>query len=152
MMLISKESGEVVNDVAGFWQTQEVDSTQFVKLFVQGVRALSDLTNAGTKMFEMLYMRVQETPNQDQVNMAFWTIDQQATPISERTYRRGMGELLQKNFIAATPSPGLYWLNPNYLWNGDRLAFVKTYIKKDSKARKTAFVDPNQQSLPFESE
>jgi hypothetical protein len=150
MMLISKDRGEVVNDVAGFWQSQEVDSTQFVKLFVQGVKALTDLTSAGTKVFELLYLRVQENPNQDRVNMAFWTIDQQATPISERTHSRGMCELIQKGFIASTPTLGVYWLNPNYLWNGDRLAFVKTYVRKIRPENKHTFVDPGQQVLPFE--
>lgn len=153
MMLVSKEGGEVVNDVAGFWQSQEVDATQFVKLFVQGVKALTDLTNAGTKVFELLYLRVQEMPNQDQVNMAFWTIDQQVMAMSERTHRRGMGELIHKGFIAATPTPGVYWLNPNYLWNGDRLAFVKTYVKKaETKRLRGPVVDPNQRSLFEEAE
>ena len=136
MMLISKDSGEVVNDVAGFWQSEEVDSTQFVKLFVQGVKALKELTSAGTKVFELLYQRVQEVPNKDHVNMAFWSINQDMTPMSESTHGRGMGELMQKGFIAATPTLGLYWVNPNFLWNGDRLAFVKTYVKRIAKAPK----------------
>lgn len=153
MMLVSKDSGEVVNDVAGFWQSQEVDSTQFVKLFVQGVKALTELTNAGTKVFEILYLRVQESPNRDLVNMAFWTIDQQVVSLSERTYRRGMGELIEKGFIAATPTAGLYWLNPTYMWNGDRLAFVKSYVKKaEPKRQRGPIVDPNQQRLFEESE
>ena len=147
MMLINKGSGEVVNDVAGFWSSHEVDSTQFVKLFVGGVKALTDLSNAGTKVFELLYLRVQEQPNQDLVNMAFWTIDQKVMEMSERTHRRGMGELLQKGFIAATPTPGVYWLNPNYLWNGDRLAFVQTYVRKQPKPPKT--VNEGGTPLPF---
>jgi len=153
MMLISKDSGEVVNDVAGFWQSEEVDATQFVKLFVQGVRALKELTSPGTKMFEMLYIRMQASPNRDQVNMAYWTIDQNATPMSESTHGRGMNELIQKGFVAATPQPGIYWINPSFLWNGDRLAFVKEYVKKVAKpAKKPLVIDPNQQRLFSEEE
>ena len=154
MMLISKDSGEVLNDVAGFWQSEEVDATQFVKLFVQGVRALKELTNAGTKVFELLYTQMQAAPNRDMVNMAYWTINQNATPISERTYARGLSELVEKNFIAATPTFGLYWINPSFLWNGDRLTFVKEYVKKATKPapKRVSFIDPNQQTLFPEGE
>jgi hypothetical protein len=41
-----------------------------------------------------------------------------------------MRELVEKEFLAASPSIGLYWLNPSFVWNGDRLAFVKEYRRK----------------------
>ena len=62
--------------------------------------------------------------------MAFSSVDQALTPMSESTYMRGMRELTEKGFIAATPSQGLYWLNPSFVWNGDRLAFVQEYHRK----------------------
>ena len=46
-MLVMGETGEIVNPVAGFWQSQEVDSAKFVKLFVNGVKAFRELTNGG---------------------------------------------------------------------------------------------------------
>jgi hypothetical protein len=137
MMLVSNE-GEVVSSVAGFWEAEEVDSTKFVKLFVQGVKALKELTGAGTKVFEVLYMQVQENIGKDQVYMAFAAVDQALTPMSNPTYDRGMRELIEKSFIAATPMQGVYWLNPSFVWNGDRLAFVKEYRKASSKAK---FID-----------
>lgn len=132
MMLVSNE-GEVVTNVAGFWEAEEVDSTKFVKLFVKGVKALTELTAAGTKVFEVLYLRVQDSIGKDKVFMAFATVDQTLTPMSEATYTRGMRELVTKGFIAATPIQGWFWLNPSYVWNGDRLAFVKEYRKASIK-------------------
>lgn len=129
MMLVSPDTGEVQSKIAGFWEAEEVDATKFVKLFVQGVKALKELTGAGTKVFEVLYLRVQENIGQDQIYMAFSAVDQALTPMSNPTYDRGMREILEKGFIAATTSQGLYWLNPSYVWNGDRLAFVKEYRK-----------------------
>lgn len=131
MMLVSNE-GELVSQVAGFWEAEEVDSTKFVKLFVKGVKALKELTGAGTKVFEVLYLRVQENIGKDQVYMAFAAVDQALTPMSNPTYDRGMRELVEKGFIAATPLQGWFWLNPSYVWNGDRLAFVKEYRKAGS--------------------
>lgn len=129
MMLVSTETGEIQSSIAGFWEAEEVDSTKFVKLFVQGVKALRELTNAGTKVFEVLYFRVQEAIGKDQIYIAFNSVDQALTPMSHSTYKRGLSELIEKGFIAAMPSQGLYWLNPSYVWNGDRLAFVKEYRK-----------------------
>lgn len=136
MMLVSTETGEITAPIAGFWEAQEVDSTRFVKLFVQGVKALKELTGAGTKVFEVLYLRVQESIGKDQVYMAFSSVDQTLTPMSEATYNRGMRELIEKGFIAATPNQGLFWLNPLFVWNGDRLAFVQEYRKKKEKEYK----------------
>lgn len=133
MVLISKETGEIASDIAGFWQSEEVDSTKFVKLFVNGVKALKELTQSGTKVFEVLYLEIQKNIGVDLVYMSFNHINQNLTPMSESTYTRGMRELIQKEFIAASESQGLYWLNPSFVWNGDRLAFIKSYHKKSTK-------------------
>jgi len=128
MMLVSNE-GDIVSNVAGFWEAEEVDATKFVKLFVRGVKALKELSGSGTKVFEVLYMRVQENIGQDKVFMAFAAVDQVLTPMSPPTYDRGMRELTGKGFIAASTVQGWFWLNPSFVWNGDRLAFVKEYRK-----------------------
>lgn len=141
MILVNGQSGEVQSNIAGFWESQEVDSAKFVKLFVQGVKALKELTGAGTKVFEVLYLRVQENIGKDQVFMAFAFVDQVLTPMSNPTYDRGMRELLEKSFIAATPVQGWYWLNPSFVWNGDRLAFVKEYRKISNSNKKSQAVD-----------
>lgn len=133
MMLVNSNTGEIQSQVAGFWEAEEVDATKFVKLFVKGVKALKELTGAGTKVFEVLYLRVQENIGKDQVFMAFASVDQALTPMSEATYTRGMRELTEKSFIAATPVQGWFWLNPSFVWNGDRLAFVKEYRKASNK-------------------
>lgn len=133
MMLVSSETGEVQSSIAGFWEAEEVDSTKFVKLFVKGVKALKELTGAGTKVFEVLYLKVQENIGKDRVFMSFSEVDQTLTPMSHATYKRGMAELIEKGFLAATPTQGMYWLNPSFVWNGDRLAFVKEYRLKSKK-------------------
>jgi hypothetical protein len=136
MMLVSGGgSGEITAQIAGFWEAEEVDATKFVKLFVKGVKALKELSGAGTKVFEVLYLRVQEAIGKDQIYMAFSSVDQVLTPMGNATYDRGMRELIEKGFIAATPSQGMYWLNPSFVWNGDRLAFVKEYRKAPSRAK-----------------
>ena len=147
MQLINTRTGEIAAPIAGFWEAEEVDSTKFVKLFINGVKALKELTSPGTKVFEVLYLRVQGSISKDQIYMSFSSIDQVETRISEATYTRGMRELVDKGFLAATPHIGLFWLNPDYLWNGDRLAFVKEYKKRSSMQN---IIDTRTEQLPFD--
>ena len=51
-MMVVGETGEIVAPIAGFWQAEEVDSSKFIKLYVNGVRAFKDLTNAGTRVLK----------------------------------------------------------------------------------------------------
>jgi Firmicute plasmid replication protein (RepL) len=146
MMLVNSKTGEIESNIAGFWEAEEVDTAKFVKLFVQGVKALKELTGAGTKVFEVLYLRVQDNIGKDHIYMAYASVDQTLTPMSKPTYDRGIRELLDKGFVAATPSQGIYWLNPDFIWNGDRIAFVKEY-KKTSSKNKTIPKDKHTLSL-----
>lgn len=109
-------------------------TTQFVKLYVNGVKAFKDLTKAGTKVFEVLYWEVQKNIGHDRIYMSFGLVDQSLNAMSEATYGRGMRDLIAQGFIAPTAQIGLFWLNPDYLWNGDRLAFVKQYWKAPNHA------------------
>jgi len=151
MMLINSSTGEIQSRVAGFWESHEVDATKFIKLFVKGVQALKELTNAGTKVFEVLYLRVQENFGKDKVFMSFSSVDQALTPMSAPTYDRGMRELITKEFIAPTLVQGWYWLNPSFIFNGDRLAFVQEYRKANSRQRPRA-IDDQTLDLFVESE
>jgi hypothetical protein len=133
MALINTDTGEIhENRMAGFWEAQEVDASKFVKLYVNGVKALAELTSAGTKVFEILYQKMQETIGKDQVYISFIEIDQSVIPMSRPTFSRGLHELIAKGFLAVAPSPGWFWINPSFIWNGDRLTFVKEYYKKGS--------------------
>lgn len=143
-------TGEVITPV-GFWHAEEVDSHKFIKLYINGVKAFKGLTGAGVRVFEVLYLEVQKNISKDKVYMSFSTVDQSITPMSEATYTRGMRELVDKGFIAASPHIGIFWLNPDYMWNGDRLAFVKEYRRKPTgteQSKKKSSLDSDQLFLP----
>lgn len=153
MMMVSENTGEIVAQGAGFWHTQEVDKTQFVKLYINGVKALKELTQAGTKLFAVLYDQVQIQIGIDKIQLSYASIDQKVHPISKPTYSRGMKELIEKGFLAATPVQGVWYINPDFMWNGDRLAFVKE-IRLAKPKRKAEEIDSKTidmfESLPIE--
>ena len=144
-MMVVGETGEIVAPIAGFWQAEEVDSSKFIKLYVNGVKAFKDLKGPGTKVFELMYLEMQRNIATDRVFMSFSAVDQTLNPVSMATYKRGMAELIAKSFLAPTPVQGWYWLNPDFVFNGDRLAFVREFRRKGGK-----FADPRQQFLPLE--
>ena len=49
--------------------------------------------------------------------------------MSEFTFRRGLKELLEKEFLRPR-QPGVYWVNPALFFKGDRVAFVKEYRRR----------------------
>lgn len=140
LMVVSEGTGEIVAP-AGFWHAEEVDQTKFIKLYINGVRAFKELTSAGTKVFELLYLEIQKNIGKDKVHLSYQTIDQGISPISKATFYRGMAELVEKGFIAETTIQGFYFINPDYMWNGNRLAFVREYRLKQSDERKNQTLD-----------
>lgn len=148
MMVVSSSTNEIVSPLVGFWHSEEVDNTKFVKLYVNGVRAFRDLTSAGTKVFELLYLEVQKNIGKDVIWLNFIEVDQSITPMGKSTFMRGMRELLEKGFIAESTVPSKYFLNPDYIWNGDRLAFVKEYYKAASQPSLPATPPAKSSELP----
>jgi hypothetical protein len=132
MMLINND-GEIHSRIAGFWESKPVDASKFVKLFVNGVKALAELTSAGTRVFELLYIEMQKNPNKDMVYLSFTGLGKSEKTISRSTFTRGISELVEKQFIAGMPAIGWYWVNPDFVWNGDRLTFVQEYYKVNTR-------------------
>lgn len=148
LMVVNENTGEYLGG-AGFFQYQEVDKTQFLKLYVNGVKAITELSSAGTKVFEILYRTMQEQKDTDTILMSYDIVDTTIVKISRTTYFKGMKELVEKNFIAETMIQNYYFINPDFIFNGDRLSFVKSYIiagsKQKYKKEKNKAIDELQQ-------
>jgi hypothetical protein len=114
----------------GFWWEEEVDTTRFVKLFLDGIKQAAGLSKAGMQVFEMVYHAMRANPSSDEIKLNYYTARDQG--ISDRTYHRGVRELLEKEFLYRSPSDGVFFVNIRFMFNGDRLAFVKTYHLKDA--------------------
>lgn len=140
LMVVSEETGEIIAP-AGFHTIMEVDKTQFVKLFKNGVKAFTNLTNAGAKVFSFMYDEMSKNRSQDYIYLTYQDICDAGEPISKATFHRGMLELLQHNFLAQTEKVGKYFVNPDYVWNGNRLAFIREFRLKSAKPKDTKTKD-----------
>lgn len=141
--IFSNSTGEVLNvGGAGFYKFEEVDDTRFVKMFLDGIKMTAGLSKAGMTAFEIVYRQVQENPGEDKVMLSYMIAGELVEGLKERTYQRGIKELLDKGFLFSSPADGVYFVNIRYMFNGDRLAFVKGYQRKNRS---------QQRELPLEA-
>ena len=131
--LIVSEGGEVLAP-AGFYETIEVDQTQFVKLYLGGVKMFNELSASGSKVFELVYKVMLKNPNTDRISL-----HSKVTKMAKTTFERGLTELLSKEVLYKSLYPAQYYINVNYLFNGNRLAFIKEYRLKASNGQEENF-------------
>jgi hypothetical protein len=138
-VIVDNSSGEI-KGIGGmaFWWEEEVDTTRFVKLFLDGIKQAAGLSKSGMQVFELVYHEVRANPGQDEIKLNQYVAKDHG--ISDRTYQRGVRELLEKEFLYRSPSDGVFFVNIRFMFNGDRLAFVKSYHLKDAN---------RQQELPL---
>lgn len=130
-MIVNPGTGELLGTGSVAYMEQEsVDPTRFVKLYLEGIRQVVGLSKTGLRVFEMVYAQVQASPEKDQVGISSYTAKK--CGIEDRTYRRGLRELLDKKLLFASPVEGVFFINIQYIFNGNRLHFVKSYYKKES--------------------
>ncbi len=140
-VIVNPTTGEVLGKGSiGFWVDEEVDSGRFVKLFLDGIKQAAGLSKAGVQVFELVYNQVRQNPGTDEIKLSRYLAQDYGLELSERTYQRGVRDLLEKEFLFRSPTEGVFFVNVRYMFNGDRLAFLKTYRLKNSAA---------QQELPF---
>lgn len=132
--MLLNENGDFVAQ-AGFWQFKQVDKTKFVKLYVNGVKIFKHLTSAGTRVFEIFYIYIQKNQNKDTLYLSFHTIAAEHD-ISQPTWNRGLNELLEKGFIAKAETLHVFYLNPDYMWNGDRLDLIERYENSEIEIKR----------------
>ena len=126
-------TGDDQKPVATFTNTYPVDKEQFCKIYLGAVEALVPLTHAGRKVFVVLFTQLQKNIGRDMVQMAYTHVSEVSFEIKQATYTRGVRDLYDNNFIK--PVEGLlstWWVNPDYIFNGNRLNINTTYVLKET--------------------
>ena len=130
-VIVDNSTGEVKGlGGMGFWWEEEVDSSRFVKLFLDGIKQAAGLSKTGIQVFELVYYEMRAAPNSDEIKLNQYVARDHG--ISDRTYQRGVRELLEKEFLYRSPSDGVFFVNIRFMFNGNRLHFVKSYHLKGS--------------------
>lgn len=119
---------------SGIHVVKEIDSDEFLKVYTNNVRSIFDLKPTTQRILQYLMVELQKTPNADAIYLAWIGADEyfshENLKVSRPSFQRGLKELLENKFIAESTKPSMFWLNPNLLFNGDRMAFIHEYRKK----------------------
>lgn len=116
---------------------EERDDAEFVKVFAAGIAATYELTKTAQKTFQAVLDEYQRTPMSkgfaDTLYLAWMNggLSGRDVGMSEKTFQRGLKELLMKGFLAPR-SPSAFWVNPALFFKGDRVLFLKEYRRKVS--------------------
>ena len=132
--LINPATGEI-HGVATIHLVEERDDAEFVKVFAAGVSASYELSKTAQRVFQVVLDQYQRTPMNrgfaDSIDL-YWFgdgIEGRDVGLSERTFRRGLIELIEKRFLAPK-TPSSYWTNPALFFKGDRVLFIKEYRRR----------------------
>lgn len=143
--LVDPDTGEV-RAMSTIHRVKQVDDAEFVKVFADGVKAMYDLSRAGTRVFQAILDEYQSTKmNGGYADAIYlnWFDDGlcgRNIGMSEKTFNRGLKELLINRFLAPKSS-NLYWVNPALFFKGDRVALIREYRRVPRKTQ--PYRDPN---------
>lgn len=119
-----------------FIEEKEVDNEEFLKVYLDGFRKYAELSKAGMMLFEYVYRQMsgREGKDKDTIGINLYAAKKWKPDITERTYQRGIKELLAKEFLFQSTYMDLYYVNVRYVFNGDRMLLVKSYRRKAASA------------------
>lgn len=132
--------GELVGHTS-FIQQIEVDEQKFTKIYLSQFSAFFDLNSQSIKVFG--YIMTKLMPKQD-----FFIFDldeclEYTNYKSGQSVYNGLSGLISSSIIARGKKDYIYYINPMVFFNGDRVTFAKTYVKK----QKPVQIDPNQTNI-----
>ena len=147
-ILVNQHTGEITG--THVVARRKVDIEKFVKIFADYMSFTFDLTKAGNKALRVVMWALKEQAlGRDIVDLDKWVHQsflkehnhiEPALTLSYPTFMRGLGELEKSKIIAKTIKPGRYFINPQCMFNGDRVAFT-TLLERQPEEQKELPLD-----------
>lgn len=136
--LMDPHTGEITG-AAVVREVVEKDDAEFVKVFAEGVKAAFGLSKTASRVFTLVLEQYQSEPMvggyADSVYLAWFGdgLSGRDVGMSDKTFQTGLRELLAKGFLAPR-TPNVFWVNSSLFFKGDRVLFVKEYVRRRSAA------------------
>lgn len=126
-ILINQDTGEIQGTHVVTYK--RVDDEEFIKLFTGNIALAFDLTAAGIKAFSVMSYALQRQIEKDHVFLDELTLEDflkehPDKKCSMKTLYRGITELAKAQIIAKSIRVGVYFINPSFVFNGNRIAFT----------------------------
>lgn len=146
-VLVNQSTGEVTGTHVVTYK--QVDDAEFIKLFTGNIALAFELTSAGIKAFTLMSYTLQRQIEKDTIFLDELSLEEfiKGNPsikaCSMKTIYRGITELEKSKILAKSQRVGLYFINPSFVFNGNRIAFTTSIERK----KKSNDIDESQQEL-----
>lgn len=123
---VDPDTGELLE---GLMKIEEdyVDNEVFAKTYVKAIKDHLDLSSRASRLFHHITLELEK----DQTEMMLYPPHMaDVLGYGEKTYYLALQELLINEVLARTIQPYSFYINPEYIYNGDRLVIVNSYLKK----------------------
>ena len=148
---LGRDNNVLINNDTGEWlgthvtTYKKVDTEQFIKIFTANIALTFNLKASGIKAFNVLmWVMSEKALSKDLVPLDKIIMDEflkiHCVKMSQPTFWRGLAELEKAQIIAKHIRQGWYFINPNLVFNGDRIAFT-TVIERAKKGEDTKTLD-----------
>lgn len=140
--VLQQESEEVQSAAIDFVAKTFVDKDQFIKIYIHSFPVLAELKNSTKVLFQYVLMSIHKGIKQDSVYLSYEDyvdcVEQYPlmSKISKATYFRCINELLDKKILFKSTKSNIYFINIAYIFNGDRLTFIRQYQLKKAESAK----------------
>lgn len=146
---IDPSTGEFKGHTA-FIRQIEVDEQEFIKFYLKEFKAFCGLSEKAMRIFNFILKQLK--PNSDEFMFLINDCIDEVGYKSKTSIYNALTELIQADVIAKGKTDTLYFINPNMIFNGNRVTFARSYIKKNiekavSRDEKRALAMKDQLSL-----
>ncbi|MDI9562073.1 MAG: hypothetical protein QM235_12905 [Pseudomonadota bacterium] len=132
--IVDSDTGEV-NDASEtrlFSTQQHVDNKFFTKIYLDRIKDLFSLNYAGLKVLGYIIMKLSSTKNNDTlISIREKEILEFCGWKSRSRIYAGLKELVFNGIICKADMPKQFFVNPVYMFKGNRIIVYNEYINKD---------------------
>jgi hypothetical protein len=123
-VIFNQDTGEVKDNVIFLATKVKVDKDEFVKIFVEHIGSIFDLSKAAQKTFVFI---LSITRFDDKVIFDIEECMKQTGYTSKSSVYKSLAELALNNMIAKSNIKNVFFINPAIFYKGDRMFLVKEY-------------------------
>lgn len=140
-VLIDGSTGEVKGTVVSTFK--QVDEEQFLKLFSANIALTFDLKAAGIKAFNVVcWLMQQKGIERDVITIDKYVLEDfnevHNKKLSRAVLYRGLDNLIDNKILARARREADYFINPNFVFNGDRIVFATVLERKRQEENDSA--------------
>lgn len=119
-----------------FYTSKQIDKAKFIRIYTTSFQAISSLKSSGMKiLFSYIFPLMEEEFLVDSYYLNYEDYskrmsDLKLEPITERYFEMGISDLLKNEIIYKHRLAYIYFINISFLFNGDRMKFIKEKQKQ----------------------